>query len=144
MGIFSRLLGVDQMNAAINAVLAQHAMDTIPVDELERMYGHLLVTVLSGAPAHLDAGEVCRMANRAGRIAQLNLLAMTMANLDMTPMLNRGVWQPFVRNPFEPVYSSPAVWERVRAVEDGFSRRHSALGYTFRMPTEGLQLFNVD
>lgn len=137
MGFFSRLIGMDGMAVATNAVLANYTAATMPQEGAASVLDQLDRTLMAGAGG-LDPSYVKDILRRAGRISQLNMLAYAMMDLGMPPGLPSEVWMPRVRNPMEETYRSEQFWQKVRAAEDAVFRRHRLPVEQYRMTTEPL------
>lgn len=134
MGFWSQVLGLDKHAAAYNAVLMEHAFQTVAQEDFERIMARFPQVVASGSPGRQWTESLERYVWGSGRLAQLNLFAITMADLQMVPRLPKELWME-VRNPFADAEDSDQNWAKVRLVEADMLKRH---GVTIHVPRRSL------
>lgn len=124
MGFWSQITGADAMAGAYNAVLAEHALSQLLPAENERVHMQFAQSAMSGVPRGTDPRQVLASIEAGGRILQLNMFAIAMADCAIAPLLPREMWMQ-ISNPFSALPNTPALWAKVRNIEADMLRKHA-------------------
>lgn len=93
MGLIGLFTGLDQWQAAKNAVLASHLLP-----RLDRQQKEIIAALIAD---HLrgTAEDVLRELNNNCRVTQMNFIALACSDLGIEPPIPNSSWQP-IRNPY--------------------------------------------
>lgn len=100
MGLFKSLMGVDKHEGAINAVLANHLIETCDADFARKIVKQIASIQMSmGSGMGSNEREAIEKLNTRSRITQTNFIALACNSLGIPPNIPGYVFY-VVENPF--------------------------------------------
>ncbi|WP_425221733.1 hypothetical protein [Pseudomonas sp.] len=137
MGFFSSLFrGTKGFAAATNALLAEHMLPTLTEAQGDDIREQIAYILSAGGGMHMDREQVYIQFNSLPRVMQLNLIALALNDLGVSPPFKGEFWHE-VRNPFLPNIYNPSDFE---AVQSRLSHQH---GIHFHLPVEPIHFMDI-
>jgi hypothetical protein len=121
MGLFTRLVGWDQVMAAVNAVMANYVIERTSEEDRKLIASEVINIVKVGGSPRMQPDAILLELSQRLRVVQTNFISLACTNLGIEPPFSKSVWS-HVKNPY--LLASIVSEERIAVAVDSIEKEN--------------------